>query len=365
MADTKLATPLGEIAGDMLAGILEPDAAVVLTPGHGLATVPAADFKDKPPEPVVEKKEPVKEKEPEVKEKVIDPDEPPESLPNEGRSDTWKKFRESYTGKKKEVTELRDQLKEFEGTRKERDELKGRIEKLETENKELGKIDSLSKLENHPDFRRKYTEAEKTSVAKVRELSSYADVPADDLVAAMGKPPKERYAAIDDILGNVAPTLRAKIQKELDSIESIRDGRAAELANAQENLSKLNAAREQSERDYSKSRETAFEKVASKLAKELNLDDKATREAKDFFLNNDNAERAVEIILKEKAADLSIKEKKELQSKLEALEKEVADYRKGGGSLRAGETVKSTIDDPNEDITTRIRRLAKEQGAIR
>lgn len=355
---------LVEAPTDLLAGILEPDASILAsgdTPAI-LADTPQTKAADKAKEVEVkpaEKKEEVKE----VKQAVED-DDTPQVDPNE-KSDRWKKFVPKYEEKKALVKTLKEQLTDFEGTRKERDELKTRIEALEATNKELGKIDSLAKLENHPDFKRKYEIPEKASVENIKKFAGIADVPAEEILAALNKPLKERYTAIDNLLSSVTPTLRNKIQNEINQIEGYRDGRAAELATAQETLSKLNQQRQDAERSESanetKARTDAFDMVATKMAKELGLDDAAVKKAKEFFLGNDNLERAVEIVLKGQAANKS----KELQTKLDELEKELAEYRKGGGSLRSGDSTTTSEADEKLDIGAFFVKKAREMGGIR
>lgn len=359
-----LETSLGEATGSLLDGILEPDASILApssTPSLLSEAPPPAKKVEEEKKPE-EKKPPVEEKKPDTK--PIEDDDTPQVDPNE-KSDRWKKFVPKYEEKKALVKKLNEDLKDFEGTRKERDDLKARIEKLEKENTELGKIDSISKLENHPDFKRKYVEAKEQSIEKLKKVAGMGEISADDLVAALNKSPKEKYAVLDDLTDGLPSALKSKIFAEVDRIETIDEQRQTELAAAQENLSKLTAQQREDARNEEAKRVKVFERVAERLKTELGLDDDAIADRKKFWMSNEDEERAVEILLREKVAEMSISEKKKLMATVAELEKEVAQYRKGGGALRAGGDPPADGADDKLDLVSFMTKKAREMGAIR
>lgn len=321
----------------------------------------------KPVETKTDEVKPVETKPVETKAEVKTEEEPPESLPNSGRQDIWKTFREQYKTTKAALKEREEALKEFEGTKKERDELKTQIEELRTQNEELSKIDSVSKWERHPQGGLKFQRERDAGMSSLKKLAEVADIPADELVSVLNKPIKERYAALDDLISSAPSSLKTKIVNAVDAIEQIDENRQKELANTQETISKLTKdqerARQQYEEQESKDRASVFEKVASKLAKDLNLDETATREAREFFLGNDNLEKAVEIVLEGKAGKRSREAQAKLEAELNELRAEVEQYRSGSPSIRSGGVTHSEADK-DLDFVSAILKGAKEVKVI-
>lgn len=329
---------------------------------------PAAAPEPKQPELVSEvKTEPAREPAKVEQTPPADDDELPENLPNEGRGDRWKEFRAKYAEKKKEAKELREQLGEFEGTRKERDTLKERIAKLEEDNKELGRIDSLSKLENHPDFRQKYVTARNAHVETVRRFAGIAEISADDLIDVLSKPEKMRYEAIDDMLGSVTPTLQTKIRNALDAIEGIDASRQQELADAGASLSRYQKQQEDAEGEHmayvEKTRKEVFKSVAARVAKELDLNEADTREAEQFFLGNRDLAKAVEVLLREKAAGKALASKGELTKRITDMEAELKQYRGAVPNVSAGST-EAPASLTNVDFVQSVLSDLRKKGAL-
>lgn len=289
-------------------------------------------------EPEKKNEEPVKK----VEEKPVSTasEDLPEELPNAGRSDAWKKFRTAHKETLSQVDTLKAQLSEFEGTRKERDELKAKISEFEERQKELEKIDSLSKLENLPDFRSKYVDARNSAMKKIDELAGYSDIDPADIRAALAKTGKERYAALEDVL-TIAPSItKSKIVGLIDQIESIDVQRQEELANAQESLKRRQEdqekAQRQQEEEQTKRLEETFQKTSSQLGKELGIDPSAIDKARDFYMKNNDIAKAAEIILKATHFDATKEEREKLAKEVEELRADNARLRGASPGLGSG-----------------------------
>ncbi len=261
-------------------------------------------------------------------------------------------LRKAHEESKKELASLKEQLAEFEGTRKERDELKSKIEEYNTQLAELRKIDSISKLENDPDFQKKYVESYNSSVNKLKELSEYADIDAKDILTAMAKPPKERYAAIDDVLSMATPTLAAKIRAEVDRIEDIETGKRAELSDASTRLQKMREERElEQSRESSKRAEYAelsFKETSATLAKELGIDESVITKAREFAMKNSDMKEAHKIIIKAFAHDNTAKELAEAKA-------ELAKYRQSSPGVSSGNNGNVAKIGDDVDFVTAIK----------
>jgi hypothetical protein len=298
--------------------------------------------------------------------------EPPDILPNEGRKEKWAEMRKEYAARKNELKERRaelDSLKQeiagFDGTRKELNELKSRLEELTNQNAELSKIDSISKLENSPEFRRKYDQAEASSLERLKKLAETSDVPADELLAALKKPMREKYQALDDLLSGVPSALRMRMIGEVEKVEGLQEDRAKELSDAATSLRSLQEQRTVAERqamdNERKTREAIFDQVYSRVSKDGALDESQLKEARQFFLENDNLERAVEIVIDANRHKLSGTKQKELETRVKELEAQVKQYQGATPGLDAGR-VNTTHDDqrPNEDFVDYMKRRVRE-----
>jgi len=282
------------------------------------------------------------------KQKIVEPkpgsekkdDDFPESLPNEGRNEKWKAFRKAHEETKKELSTLKNQLADFEGTRTERDTLKAKISEYEAQVAELRKVDSISKLENDPEFQREYVQKEKAATDKITELAGYADIDPKEIMAAMNKPPKERYAALDDALSGATPTLAGKIRTEIDRIESIQTARAEKLSDAQASIEKLKQQRAISQEQESKKQdqltEISFKSTAAQLGKELGLDEETITKAREFALKNDDVTEAHRVILRAFALDKLTGSAKEKDAKIAELESELAKFKESNPNLSSG-----------------------------
>lgn len=303
---------------------------------------------------------------------VADDNDPPESLPNQGRQDVWKNFRGKYKDTKTELKTLKEQLAtkektlaDFEETRKEYDEMKSRFSDLEKRNEELGRIDSLAKLENHPDFRAKYVTAREQQAAKVAQLAELSDIKSEEIFSTLSKPPKEKYQALDDLLSGAPSSLRTKIMAAIDSIESLDEARTSELNTARESLSKLEEKRSIQMKEHAtredQTRAAIFDDLASKMAKDLGLTAEATADARKFFLGNDDLKEAALAVLERQSAKSAKESKAALEKEIADLRKEVAVYKGATPGLTAGAT-ESSGDEPRtgEDYVAFMLRKARE-----
>lgn len=345
--------------------IMEPDTSIPAQPGQMIDPESAKELSPPPAKPAETKKEEAKKEEPKKEPATASDDDLPVDPPK-GKG-SWDTFRESHKRVRSELTEAKAQLTEFEGTRKERDELKSRIEKLESDNAELGRIDSLSKLENHPDFRRKYIDARNSQVENLKKFAGIAEISPEEILAALSQPEKQRYIAIDDLLSSVTPTLQTKIRLAVDAIEGIDSARQSELSEAQQSLSKIQQQQAEAQRQYlaseEKTRREVFAQVAAELSKELDLSEEDTKDAEKFFLGNDDLKKAVRIILEAKASSKALASKAELVKKLSDMEADLKQYRGAQPGLSAGAPSGEQYDK-NVDFVELTLREARKAGAF-
>tara|TARA_R110000868_G_scaffold64854_5_gene194627 strand:- start:2930 stop:3976 length:1047 start_codon:yes stop_codon:yes gene_type:complete len=297
------------------------------------------------PDPNAEPETPVVVEEP-IKEVIEEPAKEPEPVKEAEpvKESTDKNpihgLRKAHEETKKELSTLKEQLADFEGTRKERDELKARITEYEETVTQLRKVDSIAKLENDPDFQKKYVAGRETVVSKLKELAGYADIDPGEILSAMGKSPKERYAALDDALSLATPTLAGKIRAEVDRLESLESERNAELSNAQQAIDRLKAERireqDRLKADYETRSEHAFKTSAAQLAKELNIDEATINKARDFFKTNGSTEEAAKVVIKAFAADGAFGKVSESQKRIAELETELAKYQESSPGVTGG-----------------------------
>lgn len=368
MSDLKTTLPPSVAAA--LDSVLEKDTSIISPVEQAAAATVTQSDGVKP----VETKEEVKPVETKTETKPVETkvetktdEEPPEQLPNTGRQDIWKTFREQYKTTKAALKEREEALKEFEGTKKERDELKTQIEELRTENQELAKIDSMSKWERHPQGGLKFQRERDAGVQSLKKLAEVADIPADELVSVLNKPIKERYTALDDLISSAPSSLKTKIINAVDAIEQIDENRQKELANTQETISKLTKdqerARQQYEEQEAKDRAATFDRVLSKLSKPLNLDDSLVKESREFFMSNGDTEKAAEVVLEAMAGKRSRDAQAKLEAELNELRAEVEQYRSGSPSIRSGGATESH-QDKDLDFVSAILKGAREVKVI-
>jgi len=216
------------------------------------------------------------------------------------------------------------------------------------------------------DFKRKYDEARSAHVDKLKNLSELADIKPDELLSALSKAPKEKYRELDDILSGAPSALKTKILSAIDAIETIDEGRKAELATAQQSLSRLEQDRLAKQKEYSqqeeKHRELAFEAIATKMAKDLGLSPEKTAEAKKFFMSNEDLQEAARVVLEAQTAKEARDSKAALQKELDEAKKALSEYRGSSPSLSSGTGNEGGSDGPrkDEDYAAYILRKARE-----
>jgi uncharacterized protein YciI len=200
------------------------------------------------------------------------------------------------------LAEAQQQLADFEGTRKERDTLRGRIEKLEKERDEMKRLESVSALEQSPEFRQKYEEGRKTHVEHLRELATLADIDPQELLDAVGKKGREHVQAMNNILCSAGEFVSGDIVATVKAIQALDADRAKELASASEVMQQRIYEREKIERqraaERNESRAKAWQDVSGKLSKELGLTAEEVAEGEDVYKNNQDPGKAAEMILR-------------------------------------------------------------------
>lgn len=275
-----------------------------------------------------------------------DADDPPEALPNEGRGDVWKKFRGSYQEKKAalktvsaELDATKAQLADFDGTKKERDALKAQIADLKKEEAKWKDVQTMSAFDSRPDVQEQYVTPRTEALNALKELCGYADVSADAITGAMAKTGKSRFEALEEILAAVPTGLRGKIERVIDQIETLDSGLAKERGNAAESIRQRDARMAQ-ERTQ---RQEAFDKKALEIfdakveeMKDLGLPADEIQKAREFFLKNNDLNKAAEILLKGHAADLNAKERTELRKQLDEAKAEMARLKTASPGVDAG-----------------------------
>lgn len=301
-----------------------------------LAGLPPEDKSPSGGAPVIDKKEEIVTA-PEVK----PIDDLPENLPNEGRSDAWKNFRKAHTEQRKELTEAKAQLSEFEGTKKERDDLKSRIEAMEGELKGYKEIDSIVKLENSPSFKREFVEPRNQAVATMKELAGYGGVDAMALQSAISLTGKAKLDALETILSDVSSTLlRGKLERVIDQIECLDSKMAQERSNADASIKERDTRAQAKQRENSEQfkagAKQAFDTVAARLSKELGIDTETIESARKFYESNEDLGAVAERIIKAHVADATVAEKQALKKELEETKTELERYRKGSPGLNGG-----------------------------
>ena len=290
----------------------------------------------------------------------------PESLPNEGRGDKWKQFRKAHEETKKELLALKAEHEQFGATRAERDELKARTAEYEARIAKLSEVDSISRLENDPDFQSKYVARREQAVGKLKELAGYSDIEPEALISVLSKTGKERFAALEIALEFAPSVLKTKIAALVDQVEGIDEERGAELSKAQESLTKRQQERQARESEqqaqFQKQASEAFTRTAASLSKELGIDEATITKAREFYEKNSDLEAASRVILKSFAADGALGKASESAKKIAELESELAKYRESSPGISSGG---ATAAVPKElDFISAIRAGAKDARII-
>jgi hypothetical protein len=277
---------------------------------------------------------------------VADDDDPPENLPNEGRSDTWKNFRGKYKETKgalkerdTELATLKAQLVDFDGTKKERDILKGQIADYEAQKAKWSEVQTLSAFDLRPDVQAQYVTPRNDALGTLKELSGYADVSPDAITGAMAKTGKARFEALEEILSAVPTVLRGKIERVIDQIDGLDTGLAKERGNAAESIRQRDArlAQERTQRQeaYNKQALEIFDATAAEL-KDLNLPADEIARAREFFIKNNDLKEATRILLKGHAADFTAKEKAAMKKELDEAKAELTRLKKSSPTVEGG-----------------------------
>lgn len=320
-------------------------------------------------------KEPVKEVV--VKEPEPAKDEHPEDiakLPAAERKNAWKALRDQYHASKKELDGLKTQLTDFDGTKKERDELKARIETLSAEREELTKIDSISKLENHPDFRAKYVTGRQQAVDKLAELAGYADIDAKELISTLSLTGKDRFTRLSDAIAGAPDVLKGKIVALHDQIESIDADRAKELADAGTTIQRRESERNAREQTIHGERVRAgtelFDSTAGQIGKEWGIAPETIAKAKAFFLTNDNTtqeglKEAVLASIKGYAADPVFEHNKKLAAELKELKAELVAFQESDPGVRSGSQEHGATGDEGLGFIGAIKKTIHTGGVAR
>lgn len=294
----------------------------VIDPPEKKEETPPADKKEMPP--------------------AANTDDLPENLPNEGRGEAWKKFRQAHTEQRRELTTLKEQLTDFDGTRKERDELKVRITEMEGELKGYKEIDSIVKLENSPGWKRDFVEPLNKAHAQLKELAGYGEIDPVALNAAIGLTGKAKFDALENLLSVVPAVLRGRIERVIDTIETKQSAMADERANAETAISDREKRAQQGQRDrhqqFQQTAKQAFDSTVKDIAAELGIkaDAPEIATARKFFESNEDIAAAAKIIVRGHLLDATATEKKTLVAKVTELETELARYRKASPGLNGG-----------------------------
>lgn len=295
-------------------------------------------------------------------------DDLPETLPNTGRNETWKKFRGEHQAAKQELASLKTQLSDFEGTRKERDELKGKITDYETQIQTLKEVDSLTRLQNDPDFQAKYDIPRKGICDKLKEQAEYGDIDPKELINVLGKSGKEKIQALEDIISTAPSIVKGKIVALIDQLDTIDTERASELTNASHNLEKRTKDREASNKkqreDYEKNALETFSRKSESLEKELGIPKEIIDKAREFFTKNHDLDKATEIIIKGMYADHLKVTGADSQKKIADLEKELAEYRNANPSIRSGSPLSPTSPDKDLGYVEAIQKAVRESRIL-
>jgi hypothetical protein len=298
------------------------------------------------------------------------PDAKPDALREQHGIPALRKERDEVVGKLKtyektlaerdtELEGLKKQVTEFEGTRKEYDELKARVSEVEKERDAYKKLESVAALEQSPDFQKKYVEGRNAAVAHLKELATLADIPADDLEAALSKTGRARVQAMDDLLGSVSRYVSDDIVQTIRHIDGLDAEKHGELSAAEQRMQERRAAQETAERrgreERSAAREKAWQSTASALAKDIGLSDKDVADAGEFYKSNKDAAKAAEMVLKGKAFDAIRKERDDLKA-------ELAKYDKATPRVEAGAAGHNGRTDPKEARKTLIQEAREAMG---
>jgi len=267
-------------------------------------------------------------------------DEPPESLPVEGRSEKWKDLRSRYAEMKKEAVSLKAQLAEFEGTKKERDELKARIADSEEKIKKLSDIDSLARWQNDPDVQAKYDIPREATMKELSELAGYSDIDPGELLGVLRLEGKDQILALDRLVSSAPSVLQNKIIAAVDRVKEIEKNRAAELVDVRGSLEKRQEARRLEETTkrtkLQQQAEETFKRTSESLSKELGLDEATIIKAREFFQTNNDLDAAARIVIKGMAADGVLGKGAEQAKRIAELEAELSKYRESSPGVSSG-----------------------------
>lgn len=238
------------------------------------------------------------------------------------------------------INELTQQLTDFDGTKKERDTLKGRIEELEKERDGWKKLESVSALEQSPEFRKKYGDGRKAHIDRLRELAGLADISPDELVNAATRPrSKEQIAEMDTLLSSVSNFVSGDIAATVKALQTLDAERASELSNASEIMQQRLADQDKTNRDRAaqrnETRTKAWDDASGRLAKELGLSDEQLSQAADFYKSNRDATKGAEVTLRSFALE-------KVQAENTELKAELAKYQKSQPGVVPGEVRKPT-----------------------
>lgn len=316
---------------------LAPDADVAAAPvnAEALKTSMSAAFRhEKTPDPVIQRN-------PEPR--VVVGDTPPlETKVSPEPDKTPKGLRDALEARNKRVKELEDQLKEYEPKVKELDTFRTKAEQLQAERDSIAserdglkKLESVAALEQSPEFQKKYVQGREALVGQLKTLAQYAEVPEEDLFAAVSKTGKDRYRALSDLVGSAPDMLRTELLEAIRALDTLDGQRFEELSKANDIMQERVRDRETQERrkgeERSSIRTKAWDEVSARMKTELGLSDEVISVAAEAYKTNRDPAKAAEMVIKAHAADAALKELLELRE-------EVKGYQGAMPGVRAGKT---------------------------
>lgn len=254
-----------------------------------------------------------------------------------------------------ELKEFKAKMPEYEGVKTEYQKLQEAHAKREEDYKAVTeerdkykKLESVSALEQSPEFQAKYVQGRETMVMQLQQLAEYAGVPKEDLFAAIGKTGKDRYTALDDLVSSAPSILKDDLLNHIKSLDALDYERHQQLSNAdkvmQERLRERETVDRRTREEKAKTRAEAWEKTAPELAKELGLSEDDLKTASEFFKSNRDPVKAAQAAVRAQAIPA-------LQKRLtEALE-EIAGYQGAAPGLRAGKPNTGGDDKRFEGMT--------------